>query len=109
MTLLSVCNICLYKLYHKNCTETPEGTKYIIGSRAVCAARRPIAFARNNIRAIGLFAVPLPKLAQISLSHGLSQSAIKLYRIKTWTFLLSIFFDVKTVEVRIVALCDRYR
>ncbi|MEG5058214.1 hypothetical protein QUB60_09170 [Microcoleus sp. A2-C5] len=90
LTVLSICNLCSYKCYHKNCTETPQPTKYIIASRAVFAAESAIALDRD-IRAIPhrialprvLFAVPLGKLAQISLCHGLTQNALKSYRKNT--------------------------
>ena len=50
-TVLSICNLCSYKFYHKNCTETPQPTKYIIANRAVFAAESAIALDRD-IRAI---------------------------------------------------------
>ena len=89
-TVLSICNLCSYKYYHKNCTETPQPTKYIIASRAVFAAEGAIALD-INLRAIPhriasprvLFAVPLGKLAQISLCHRFTQNALKSYTINT--------------------------
>ncbi|WP_373533815.1 hypothetical protein [Microcoleus sp.] len=89
-TVLSICNLCSYKCYHKNCTETPQPTKYIIASRAVFAAESAIALGRD-IRAIPdgiasprvLSAVPVSKLAQISLCSRFTQSAVKSYTINT--------------------------
>ncbi|MEG4228146.1 hypothetical protein QUA44_18290 [Microcoleus sp. N9_A2] len=89
-TVLSICNLCSYKCYHKNCTETPQPTKYIIASRAVFASESAIALDRD-IRAIphgiaslqGLSAVLVSKLAQISLCRRLTQNAIKSYTINS--------------------------
>ena len=87
-TVLSICNLCSYKCYHKNCTETPQPTQYTVSNRAVFAAESAIALGRD-IRAIPhgiasprvLCAVLVSKLAEISPCSRFTPSAVKLYTI----------------------------